>query len=171
MTEAIANAETFHIEFTSRESSEAASTARALGAEVAAEFGPRDEATFALVARDASGAPIGGVNGVIHWRWLYIAQFYVAPEARGDGVGRALLAQAEGFAREKGCVGIYLDTFSPAACAFYQRRGFVITGEIDNFPPGATRTFLARSLSLSSHENARLTTGYAGRGQEPYAPG
>ena len=149
MIDATAGASPFHIEIAPRESSEAQATARALGAEVAAEFGPRDEETFALVARDRAGAPLGGVNGVIHWRWLYIAQFYVAPEARGAGLGRALLSRAEVFALEKGCVGMYLDTFSLFARAFYERNGFVVTGEIVNFPPGATRTFLKRSLSLS----------------------
>ena len=117
----------------------------ALGAEVAAEFGPRDEHTFALLARDARGLVVGGVNGVIHWRWLYVAQFYVAPQARGAGLGGALLGRAENFARENNCVGIYLDTFSAAACAFYQRRGFEIVGRIENFPPGAARVFLSLS--------------------------
>lgn len=139
----------FSIELAPRESSAAQSLGQALGAEVAAEFGPRDERSFALLARGASGDVVGGVNGVIHWRWLYVAQFYVAPQARGVGLGGALLARAQDFACENNCVGIYLDTFSASACAYYQRRGFVVTGRIDNFPPGASRVFLTKSLSLS----------------------
>jgi GNAT superfamily N-acetyltransferase len=135
----------FSIELAPRESSEAQTLAQALGAEVAADFGPRDEQSFALLARDAAGLVIGGVNGVIHWRWLYVAQFYVAPKARGGGLGCALLARAQDFACENNCVGIYLDTFSESACAFYQRRGFEITGRIENFPPGASRVFLSLS--------------------------
>jgi GNAT superfamily N-acetyltransferase len=122
----------------------------ALAAEVAAEFGPRDEAPFALVARDGAGAPVGGINGVIHWRWLYVAQFHVAPDWRGQGLGHALLAEAEALARENDCVGIYLDTFSPRALAFYRARGFVEAGRIDNFPPGAARTFLFKPLIPAS---------------------
>lgn len=136
----------FSIDLVARESSDASETARALGIEVAAQFGPRDERTFALVARGEGGAVLGGLNGVIHWRWLYVAQFYVAPSARGRGVGGALLDRAERLARETGCVGIYLDTFSPAARAFYERRGFAKSGRIDNFPPGAARVFLAKTL-------------------------
>jgi len=137
----------FTIELAPRESSAAQQMARALGDEAAAEFGPRDEETFALVARDSQGEAIGGVNGVIHWRWLYIAQFYVVPQARGAGLGCALLARAEHLAREKGCVGIYLDTFSESARAFYRRRGFAVVGRIENFPPGASRTYFALSLA------------------------
>lgn len=136
----------FTIETIAREAEDARATARALGDEVAAQYGPRDEESFALVARDATGAPLGGVNGVIHWRWLYIAQFYVAPEKRGHGLGGALLAQAEQLARTANCVGIYLDTFSATARVFYERNGFVSAGKIENFPPGAARVFLTKSL-------------------------
>jgi GNAT superfamily N-acetyltransferase len=145
---------TFHIEYLAREAEDAQATAQALGAEVAAQYGPRDEESFALVARDAEGAPLGGVNGVIHWRWLYIAQFYVTPEKRGQGLGAALLAQAEQLARAANCVGVYLDTFSATARAFYERNGFAPAGEISNFPPGAARVFLSKALE--SRENPQV---------------
>ncbi|PPQ31577.1 hypothetical protein CCR94_08480 [Rhodoblastus sphagnicola] len=159
----MASAESFHIEIAARDASEAQANAQALGAEVAAEFGPRDEEAFALVARDGAGARIGGVNGVIHWRWLYIAQFYVAPRARRAGLGRALLARAESLARAKNCVGIYLDTFSPAARAFYERGGFVIAGRIENFPPGAARVFLSKGFGRSDTFPLSQRAGSGGR--------
>jgi GNAT superfamily N-acetyltransferase len=122
-------------------------TAKKLGADVAATHGPRAEKPFALAARDADGGWIGGVNGVIHWRWLYIGQFYLEPESRGKGIGRALLAEAEIFARENECVGLYLDTFDAGALEFYRKCGFEVAGRIDNFPPGAARTFLRLEIS------------------------
>jgi GNAT superfamily N-acetyltransferase len=129
-----------------RETDAGAETAARLAEEVAQKFGPRDESPFALAAHDASGGWIGGIKGVIHWRWLYVAQFFVAPDWRGQGVGRALLGEAEIYARKKGCAGIYLDTFSPAAECFYRAQGFAVAGRIENFPPGATRTFLSKGL-------------------------
>jgi GNAT superfamily N-acetyltransferase len=149
MTEKSPRPKTFSTRFAIRceAPQEAAFAREALAAEVAAEFGPRDEAAFALVARDGAGAPVGGVNGVIHWRWLYVAQFYVAPGWRGQGLGAALLAEAEALAREKNCVGIYLDTFSARALKFYKARGFAEAGRIDNFPPGAARSFLFKPLT------------------------
>lgn len=123
-------------------------TREALAAEVASEFGPREERAFVLAARDASGGWIGGINGLIHWRWLYVAQFLIAPGWRGQGLGRALLAEAESLARENGCVGIYLDTFSPRALDFYRANGFVVAGQIANFPPGAARTYLSKALCI-----------------------
>jgi GNAT superfamily N-acetyltransferase len=133
-----------------REASGAAQTREALAAEVTVVFGARDEEIVALAARDEAGGWIGGINGVIHWRWFYIAQFFVAPGWRGQGLGRSLLTEAEDLAREKNCVGLYLDTFSPRALAFYRANSFEIAGKIGDFPPGATRTFLFRALKPAS---------------------
>jgi GNAT superfamily N-acetyltransferase len=136
----------FHIGRETPGEAAAQATATRLAEEVAATHGPRNEQPFALAARDEAGAWIGGINGVIHWRWLYVAQFFVTPEWRGRGSGRALLAAAEDLARENGCVGIYLDTFSKSAVAYYLGCGFEIAGKIENFPPGAQRTLLFRAI-------------------------
>jgi GNAT superfamily N-acetyltransferase len=50
----------------------------------------------------------------------------VAPEAEGHGVGRALLEQAEHWARERRCLEIALNVFADnnAGSAFYERCGF-----------------------------------------------
>ncbi len=145
MTEKTVPSKPFHFEFLPRAAPEAVALAQALGEEVAAEFGPRDEESFALVVRDGDTV-LGGVNGLIHWRWLYVAQFYVEPHARAKNVGAALLARTEDFARQKACAGIYLDTFSPRARRFYECNGFKRAGEIANFPPGAARAFLYKPL-------------------------
>lgn len=125
-------------------------TVERLSGELAEAYGSRDEKPLILTASDPDGGWIGGLNGVIHWRWLYIAQLFVAPSRRGFGAGRALLAKAEELAREGDCVGLYLDTFSPSALKFYRANGFAIVGRIENFPPGAVRTFLSKSITLAS---------------------
>ena len=121
-----------------------AEIAQRLGAEVAARFGPRDETPLAILARDATGALIGGVNGVTHWRWLYVRHLWVAPDARGMGLGRELLTLAEDAARARGAIGVYLDTFDDGAAAFYERCGFARFGKIGDFPQGFSRTFLMK---------------------------
>ncbi|HUO54937.1 MAG TPA: GNAT family N-acetyltransferase [Rhodoblastus sp.] len=139
----------FHIE---RDSDPVADrrTVEHLAEDVAAEFGPRNERIFSLAARDADGGWVGGVKGVIHWRWLYIAQIFIEPSHRGHGLGSALLGEAELLAKDNDCVGLYLDTFSPRALDFYRANGFVVAGRIDNFPPGAARTFLYKPLTPAS---------------------
>ncbi len=117
-----------------------------LGAEIVARLGPRDERPLSILARDQAGAVVAGLNGVSHWRWLYVRHLYVAPAWRGQGLGRRLLAQGEEAARARGCIGVYLDTFEESAAVFYESRGFVRNGRIENFPPGAARIFLSKAL-------------------------
>lgn len=135
--------------FVSYDSAEEKASARveaSLGEEVASRFGPRDETPLSIQAFDG-GTLIGGLNGCTHWGWLYIRQFWVTASWRSRGVGRGLLQQAETQARMRNCIGIYLDTFDPGAAQFYARCGYSTFGQIGDFPPGHTRTFLYRKLN------------------------
>lgn len=126
------------------ETTECAEIAARLGAEVAARFGPREEAPLSITIRDGAGALIGGLNGVSHWRWLYIRHLWVAEAERGRGLGRTLMEAAESAARARGCIGLHIDTFDPRVADFYARAGFARVGEIADFPPGGQRIFLSR---------------------------
>lgn len=125
---------------------DAALVANGLADHVAERFGPRDEQAFSIFAHDADGALVGGVNGSSHWRWLYIRNLWIAEPWRNHGLGRRLIDTTETFAREKGCAGLYLDTFDPDAERFYRRCGFETFGRIENFPPGHARRFLSKKL-------------------------
>jgi GNAT superfamily N-acetyltransferase len=120
--------------------------AGSLAAEIAERFGPSDAQPVSIVLQSAEGATVAGLNGVSHWRWLYVRHVFVAPARRGQGLGRELMALAEREARGRGCVGIYLDTFSEGAASFYERLGFARCGRIEDFPPGGARIFLRKKL-------------------------
>ena len=128
---------------------ESPAVAAALGGEIAARFRPRDEAPFSIVAHDEKGALIGGLNGVFHWRWLYIRHLWVAPERRGIGLGTALLRRAEDEVRSRSCLGLYIDSFDPRAAALYERFGFTRFGEIADFPPGHSRMFFSKRIAAA----------------------
>lgn len=126
---------------------EAALVANGLADHVVGRFGPRDEQAFSIFAHDADGTLVGGVNGSSHWRWLYIRNLWIAEPWRNHGLGRRLIDAADALARDRGCVGLYLDTFDPDAERFYRRCGFETFGTIDDFPPGHSRRFLSRRLA------------------------
>lgn len=128
------------------EATESAEIAARLGAEIAARFGPRDETPLSVAIRDGAGTLIGGLNGVVHWRWLYIRHVWVEETRRGEGLATKLMEMAEEAARARGAVGAYIDTFDPKVAAFYQRLGFSIVGSIADFPPGGRRIFLSKPL-------------------------
>jgi GNAT superfamily N-acetyltransferase len=61
--------------------------------------------------------------------WLYA--MYVTPVARGTGVASALVEAVSGWARRERASALYLDvtTSLARARAFYQKEGFIPTGE------------------------------------------
>ena len=73
------------------------------------------------IAADESGAPIG-YGGVM--------TIGVAPQARGRGVGRAILDALLDWARQAGAAEIFLDVrpSNEGAIALYNSRGFVEIG-------------------------------------------
>jgi ribosomal protein S18 acetylase RimI-like enzyme len=56
------------------------------------------------------------------------------------------MQRAEDLAREKDCVGIWLDTFSFQAPEFYKKLGFSECGEILDYPLGHKRHFFQKRL-------------------------
>lgn len=89
-----------------------------------------DVAAF-LVARDASGAPLGcGAIRLLGDRdgvpWAELKRMYVLPAVRGTGVATALLRALEETARGLGVVDLVLETGpeQPDAMRFYAREGW-----------------------------------------------
>jgi ribosomal protein S18 acetylase RimI-like enzyme len=59
----------------------------------------------------------------------------VRPECQGTGVAQRLLEEMEGEMRARGCARLTLGTTEPLAraIAFYERNGFVRSGEVGDF--------------------------------------
>jgi ribosomal protein S18 acetylase RimI-like enzyme len=89
---------------------------------------------------------VGGVIGATHWDWLHIDLMWIKEELRGLGYGHRLLKKAEEEARRRGARYAYLDTFSFQAPEFYKKYGYVVFGELNDFPPGHQRFFLRKQL-------------------------
>ena len=90
---------------------------------------------------------IGGLYGRTSWRRLTVELLFVPEKLRGQGMGTKLLAQAEEEAKKRGCIGVWLETFSPDAHRFYLRQGFKTFGEIADYPPGNTRYFVTKDFA------------------------
>jgi GNAT superfamily N-acetyltransferase len=97
-----------------------------------------------MVFRDGEDVPVGGIQGHSLAAWLYIQLVYLPEDLRRDGLGSRLMQQAEDEGRARGCVGVYLDTFSFQARPFYEKRGYTLYGTIPDSPPGHSRYFLMK---------------------------
>ncbi|OYX38222.1 MULTISPECIES: GNAT family N-acetyltransferase [unclassified Sphingomonas] len=87
-------------------------------------------AAEALIA-EVDGAPVGlalffhNFSTWTGWRGLYLEDLYVTPEARGLGIGKALLQRLAGVAVERGCARFEWQvlTWNTPAIDFYRAMG------------------------------------------------
>ncbi len=63
---------------------------------------------------------------VVPFRNGDVTELYVAPDARNEGVGRALVDALEGHFRGRRCEAVYIEVFAPNALArsFYAELGY-----------------------------------------------
>ena len=113
---------------------------------------------LAVVLRDDSGAPVGGLVGRSCSGWLYVELFHIPEPHRRAGLGRAMLRMAEREALARGCVGVRLETYSFQAPGFYARMGYTVVGTLRDCPPGHTRFSLARRLDGAALEEPPCST-------------
>ena len=71
----------------------------------------------------------------------YLGLLNVRPELQGRQLGRRLLAAAEAAAKERGArrIRIFVLNVRDTLIAWYERRGYVLTGETKPFPYGDER--------------------------------
>ncbi len=121
---------------------------RALGAILqdynSAFAGTSGSAPIRLFVRDASGTVLGGLVGYTSRSWCFVDMLALSEPLRGQGFGTRLLERAEAIARERGCVGIYLSTFSFQAPEFYRHHGYAEFARIEDFPPGFASIWLMK---------------------------
>jgi len=94
--------------------------------------------------RTPDGEVLGGLLGEIWAGWLHIKIVWVAEPARGQGHATAMVEAAEDYARKRGCRGVHLETFSFQARPLYERLGYTVFGQLDDYPPGHTQFFLKK---------------------------
>ena len=95
---------------------------------------------------EVEGTIIAGLTGYTCWSWLYIETLAVAAEHRGQGLGAALVQEAERIGRDRDCHAVWVDTFSFQAPEFYRRLGYIPFGVLPDFPSGQERIFFPYSI-------------------------
>jgi putative acetyltransferase len=107
--------------------------------------------TVVFVARDGDAATLGmgalrrHADGVGE-----VKRMFVKPEARGRGVGGAILARVEALAREHHLARVVLETGSnfDAAKRVYERGGFVTCPPVLDYPASPWTAFYVKELAI-----------------------
>jgi len=103
---------------------------------------------FEFVGED--GQRIGAIAGHTWGGVAEIAQLWVDPAHRGQGLGVALLDAALGEARTRGCGQVFVMSYDFQAPALYERRGFERLIEIADWPVGHVHVLLRLQLGPQS---------------------
>jgi GNAT superfamily N-acetyltransferase len=90
------------------------------------------------------GEWLGALTGYTWGGWLHVTFLWVSEPVRGHGYGTQLMDAAEALAQEHGAVAATLETFTFQAPDFYARRGYAVSGRIDDYPPGHAKLFLSK---------------------------
>jgi len=105
-----------------------------------------DDQPVNRVIHDAAGQVVAGIAADVCGGWLMVHALWVDDTRRGEGLGQALLAEAEQQARALGAHAVTLDTFSWQAEGFYLKQGYEVFGWLQDFPPGHQRLYLRKRL-------------------------
>jgi len=106
------------------------------------------ERKLGVFVRDAAtGAVRGGLLGVSYYRWLFVDILVLPTDLRGAGLGRRIMQAAEREAVRRGCIGVWLASYSFQAPGFYRRLGYHEFGALD-FPNGHRNTLLRKTVGL-----------------------
>ncbi len=120
--------------------------------EVFAEWARWDEG---WVAVDSGGVIRGFATAEYEpWHQRAILWFlYISPAWRRQGIGRALVARVEDFARDAGATHVWLETsnVNVPGIAAYDRLGYALCGAdrlyYGRYAPGETAIYLAKELT------------------------
>jgi ribosomal protein S18 acetylase RimI-like enzyme len=107
----------------------------------------RERAHFAaLVQEPGTGAVLGGIMARAWRNMLSVELVALPPELRGTGLGTRLMRMVEDEARRRDCRNAWLQTSDWQARGFYEKLGYQVFGQLEDYPVGHTRYFMTRRL-------------------------
>ncbi|MBI1258080.1 MAG: GNAT family N-acetyltransferase [Chloroflexi bacterium] len=99
-----------------------------------------------IFLRDERGSIRGGITADLWGGWLEIGFLWVDEDLRNHGYATQLMHQAEAEARAFGCRNAQVTTHSFQARPFYEKLGYRVIAELEDYPPGHSDFLLRKSL-------------------------
>jgi GNAT superfamily N-acetyltransferase len=102
-----------------------------------------------VFAKQDDAQIIGGAVGRTWGQCCELQQLWVHEALRRQGIGARLLSQFEHAAAQRGCMLVYLETFSFQAPAFYRRCGYTVVLTTRGFTQGVEKYVMRKDLARS----------------------
>jgi ribosomal protein S18 acetylase RimI-like enzyme len=98
----------------------------------------QDGRTMILIAKDQASQAIQGcvaVRPMENGEW-YLSMLAVSPACQANGMGKSIMAAAEAFVGERGARSVKISVINvrDSLIAWYERRGYARTGNVEPFP-------------------------------------
>ena len=120
------------------------------------------EETLVFKVEDGDGNIIGGcIVEIDAWNIADLDILWVDEKYRKNGIGTALLQEAERAVRDRGCPFIVLGTFDFQARPFYEKFGYELCGTNENFPKGHEYYFLMKRIDSEDTSDAEPGAGFS----------
>ena len=116
--------------------------------------GFNDGEVFGAALRSEAGKIIAAVNGHTWGGTCYVAHLWIDENARGDGLGRAIMSAVELEAGKRGCGQVLLATHSFQAPGFYERLGYRQRASIAEYPRGHVQLHYVKEIASASANDA-----------------
>lgn len=101
---------------------------------------------FAFFIYDNSNQIIGGLKAVHFYKSIHVDLLWVHPLYRNSNYGTTLMSKVEEYAKTKQCSFITICTMDFEAKDFYQKLGYVIEFERNNYEKNSTLYYLKKNL-------------------------
>ena len=105
---------------------------------------PASAARPLTILAKRGGEVVGGLIGETQFLWLKIHILSVVEGYRKQGIGKQLLVTAEVEAIGRGCKYAYVDTMDYQSPGLYERLGYRIAGQLDNWDSHGHRKYFFR---------------------------
>jgi GNAT superfamily N-acetyltransferase len=107
--------------------------------------GVGDEQEFAVIVRDG-GRIVAGASGAMWGGGCQLHVVWVDHVLRHEGLGRALMAEVERQAKDRGCRLVMGLTYDVLTGDYYERLGYRTVGLIENYPAGTATRWYCKDL-------------------------
>jgi GNAT superfamily N-acetyltransferase len=99
-----------------------------------------------IFLRDENGNIRGGIAADLWGGWLEIEFLWVDEDLREQGYATQLMQQVEDEARAFGCRHAQVGTHSFQARPFYEKLGYRVVAQLEDYPPGHSDFLLRKAL-------------------------
>ena len=101
-----------------------------------------------IIVKNEAGQVVGGLSGSVYWDWFEIDHFFIPATMRRQGLGTTILQMAEHAAIQCGARHSFLSTFAFQARAFYEKQGYIVVGQLDDYPLGSAYFWMRKDFEL-----------------------